>query len=90
VAVPAPLSEVKHELNQTRTQLQVAREEVDTRTHAIVHLEHIVEQQDAEPKDREEQIANLLHQVHNLHIQVPPAPEEEPEEAEPMSEVDDD
>jgi hypothetical protein len=56
----------------------------------MVHLEHIVEQQDAEPKDREEQIANLLHQVHNLHIQVPPAPEEEPEEAEPMSEVDDD
>jgi hypothetical protein len=37
------LSEVEHGLNHTRTQLQVAREEVDTRTHAIMHLEHAVE-----------------------------------------------
>jgi hypothetical protein len=84
------LSEVERELNHTRTQLQQAREEVDIRTHAIVHLEHHVEQQDAELEAREEEITNLFHQVLDLQNQLPPAPEEDPEEAEPMSEVDDD
>jgi hypothetical protein len=37
------LSKAKNELNHTHTQLEVTREEVDTRTHAIVHLEKIIE-----------------------------------------------
>jgi hypothetical protein len=37
------LGEVERELSHTCAQLQQAREEIDTRTHAIVHLEHAVE-----------------------------------------------
>jgi hypothetical protein len=37
------LSEVEQELSQTHAQLQEAREDLETRTHAIVHLEHTVE-----------------------------------------------
>jgi ADP-dependent phosphofructokinase/glucokinase len=38
------LSEVEREMSHTRAQLQEAREEIDTRTHAIVHLEHAIKQ----------------------------------------------
>jgi hypothetical protein len=34
------LSEAEHMWNYTRQQLDLAREEVDTQTHMIVHLEH--------------------------------------------------
>jgi hypothetical protein len=37
------LSETEHELSYTRQQIDLAREEVDTRTHAIVHLTNVVE-----------------------------------------------
>jgi hypothetical protein len=37
------LSEAKHGLNFTRLQLELASEEVDTRTHTIVHMENSVE-----------------------------------------------
>jgi hypothetical protein len=37
----------------------ITREEVDTRTHGIIHLEHHVEMQDAKLEEREETIANL-------------------------------
>ena len=84
------LSELERELSHPRAQLQEAREEVGVRTHAIVHLEHHVEQQDAELEAREEEITNLFQQVLDLQNQLPPAPEEDPEEAAPMSEVDDD
>jgi chromosome segregation ATPase len=73
------LSEVERELSQTHAQLQEARDEIDTRTQAIVHLEHVVEQQDAELKEIKEHIVDLLQQVHELQIQLPPAPED-PEE----------
>jgi hypothetical protein len=39
--------------------LDIAREEVDIRTHGIVHLEHHMETQDAELDERAEMIANL-------------------------------
>jgi chromosome segregation ATPase len=48
------LSEFERELSHTRTQLQEAQEEIDIRTHAIVHLEHTIEQQDAELEERVE------------------------------------
>jgi hypothetical protein len=37
------LSEAGHGLNFTRSQLDLTREEVDMWTHAIVHLENIIE-----------------------------------------------
>jgi hypothetical protein len=37
----------------------IAREEVDTRTHGIVHLENHVETQDAELEERAERITDL-------------------------------
>ena len=37
------LSEAEHGLNYARQQLDLAREEVDTRTHVIVRLENAIE-----------------------------------------------
>jgi chromosome segregation ATPase len=53
------LSEVKHRWNFTHQQLDLAREEVDAHTHAIVHLENVIETQDGELEERAEMIANL-------------------------------
>jgi hypothetical protein len=39
--------------------LDITREEVETRTHGIIHLEHQVEVKDAELEERAETIANL-------------------------------
>jgi hypothetical protein len=39
--------------------LDITREEVDIHIHRIIHLEHHVEAQDAEVKERAEMIANL-------------------------------
>jgi hypothetical protein len=52
------LSEAKHGWNFTRQQLDLAREEVDTRTHGIMHLENVIEMQDTELKERAEMIFN--------------------------------
>jgi hypothetical protein len=41
------LSDVEHRWNYTRMLLDITREEVETRTHGIVHLEHYMEAQDA-------------------------------------------
>jgi hypothetical protein len=53
------LSNTEHGWNQTRMLLDIIHEEVDIRTHGIVHLEHLVEAQDAELEERAEMIANL-------------------------------
>jgi hypothetical protein len=42
--------------------LDITREELDIRTHRIVHLEHHVEMQDAELVERAEIIADLEQQ----------------------------
>jgi hypothetical protein len=39
--------------------LNITRDEVETRTHGIIHLEHHVEVQDAELEERAETICNL-------------------------------
>jgi hypothetical protein len=39
--------------------LDITHEEVDNRTHGIIHLEHHVEMQDTELEERPETIANL-------------------------------
>jgi hypothetical protein len=67
--------------------LNIAREEVDIRTHGIIHLEHHVEEQDAELEERAKMIANLVQQLLELQVQAPPEPAD-PEEIDAMSGVD--
>jgi hypothetical protein len=52
--------------NYTRMLLDIAREEVDIRTHGIVHLENNVETQDAELEKRAERIIDLEQQLLEL------------------------
>jgi hypothetical protein len=53
------LSNVEHGWNHTCMLLDITHEEVETRTHGIIHHEHHVEVQDAELEERAEMIANL-------------------------------
>jgi hypothetical protein len=46
--------------------LDIAREEVDIRTHGIIHLENHVETQDAELEERTEKITDLKQQLLEL------------------------
>jgi hypothetical protein len=69
--------------------LDIAHEEVDIRTHGIIHLEHHVEAQDAELEERVEMITNLEHQLLELQVQAPPEPID-PEEIDAMSGIDED
>jgi hypothetical protein len=46
--------------------LDITREEVDIHTHRIVHLEHHMETQDTELKERAEMIINLKQQLLEL------------------------
>jgi hypothetical protein len=48
--------------------LDITHEEVDTRTHGIVHLEHHVEAQDATLEERAEMIADLEQQLLELQV----------------------
>jgi hypothetical protein len=56
-------SEAEHGWNHTRMLLDITSEEVVTRTHGIIHLEHHVEMQDDELEERVEMIANLEKQL---------------------------
>jgi hypothetical protein len=51
--------------------LDITREEVDIRTHGIVHLEHHVEMQDIELEERVEMIADIEQQLLELQGQAP-------------------
>jgi hypothetical protein len=53
------LSNTEHGWNHTRMLLDITREEVETRTHGIIHLEHHVGVPDAKLEERVETIANL-------------------------------
>jgi hypothetical protein len=46
--------------------LNITREEVDIRTHRIIHLEHHVETQDVELEERVEMIPDLEQQLLEL------------------------
>jgi hypothetical protein len=46
--------------------LDITREEMETRTHGIIHLENHVETQDAEFEKRAERIADLEQQLLEL------------------------
>jgi hypothetical protein len=69
--------------------LHITHEEVETRTHGIIHLEHHVEVQDAELEERVEAIANLEQQLLEFQVQAPPEPAD-PKEIDAMSGVDED
>jgi hypothetical protein len=53
------LSETEHAWNYTQQQLDTSREEVDKRTHTIIHLEHANKQKDHELEERPAMIASL-------------------------------
>jgi hypothetical protein len=53
------LSDVEHRWNYTCMLLDITREEVETGTQGIGHLEHHVEVQDTELKERTKMIADL-------------------------------
>jgi hypothetical protein len=82
-------SNAEHGWNHTHMLLDIAREEVDIRTHGIVHLEHYVEAQDAELEERVKMIANLEQQLLDLQVQAPPEPID-PEDIDAMLGVDED
>jgi hypothetical protein len=65
------------------------REEVETRTHGIIHLEHHMEVQDTELEERAEMIANLEQRLLELQVQVPPKPTD-PEDIDATSGADED
>jgi predicted RNase H-like nuclease (RuvC/YqgF family) len=83
------LSNAKHGWNHTHMLLDITHEEVETRTHRIIHLEHHVEVQDAELEERAKTIANLEQQLLELQVQAPPEPAD-PEEINAMSGVGED
>jgi hypothetical protein len=69
--------------------LDITREELETRTHRIIDLEHHVEVQDTKLEERAEMIANLEQQLLELQVQAPPEPAD-PEEIDAMSGIDED
>jgi hypothetical protein len=69
--------------------LDITREEVETCTHRIVHLEHYVEVQDTELEERAEMITDLEQQLLELQVQAPPKPVDH-QEANAMSGIDED
>jgi hypothetical protein len=83
------LSGTEHGWNYTRMLLNIAHEDVDIRTHGIIHLEHHMEMQEAELEERKEMIADLKQQLLELQRQAPPEPAD-PEEIDAMSGVDED
>jgi hypothetical protein len=46
--------------------LDITHEEVEIRTHGIIHLEHHVETQDAELEERAEMVTDLKQQLLEL------------------------
>jgi predicted RNase H-like nuclease (RuvC/YqgF family) len=83
------LGNAKHGWNHTRLLLDITREEMETRTHGIIHLEHHVEVQDAELEERAETVANLEQQLLEFQREAPPEPVN-PEEIDAMSGIDED
>jgi hypothetical protein len=60
------LSEAEHGWHYAHRQLDAAHAMVDEHTHAIIHLEHHVEQQDLDLEERAAMIATLEQQLQAL------------------------
>jgi hypothetical protein len=61
---------------------------LDERTHAIIHLELHIKQQDLELEKRAATIADLVQQLQVLQLQVPPTPAAPVAPAKPDAESD--
>jgi hypothetical protein len=83
------LSNAEHGWNHTRMLLDITREEAETRTHGISHLEHHVGVQDTELEEMTVMIANLEQQLLELQVQAPHEPVD-PEEIDAMSGINED
>jgi hypothetical protein len=83
------LSGTEHGWNYTHMLLDIAREELDIRTHGIVHLENHVKTQDAELEERAKMIANLEQQLLELQGQAPLEPAD-PKDIDAMSGINED
>jgi hypothetical protein len=82
------LSEAEHGWHYFCQQLDAACEMLDERMHAIIHLEHHVEQQDLDLEQRAAMIADLEQQLQVLQLQVPLAAPAAPAEPDAESDVD--
>jgi hypothetical protein len=83
------LSDAEHGWNYTCMLLDNTLEEVDIRTHGIVHLEHHVLMQDVVLEERAKMIANLEQQLLELQWQARTEPAD-PEKIDAMSSIDED
>jgi hypothetical protein len=82
------LSEAEHGWHYFCQQLDAACGMLGVRTHAIIHLEHHIEQQDLELEQRTATIADLEQQLQVLQLQVPSAPVAPAAPTEPDAESD--
>jgi hypothetical protein len=57
------LSEAEHGWNHTHKLLDITHEELDVRTHGIIHLEHAIKAHDTELEEGVETITNLEQQL---------------------------
>jgi hypothetical protein len=78
------------DLNDTRTRLQHAQDELVASQSYVHHLETELHERDEQLEVSQAQAVDLQHQVEHLQELIPPEPEEDPEEIEGMSDVDDD
>jgi chromosome segregation ATPase len=83
-------------LDDTRTRLQHAQDELVAAQGYVHHLETELDERDEQLEASQAQAADLQHQLEHLQELIPPEPEEpeepeeDPEEIEGMSDVDDD
>jgi chromosome segregation ATPase len=81
------------DLDDTRTRLQHAQDELTAAQSYIHHLETELHERDEQLEASQAQAADLQHEVEQLQELIPPKPEEpeeDPEEIEGLSGVDDD
>jgi hypothetical protein len=78
------------DLDDTRTRLQHAQDELVAAQSYIHHLETELHERDEQLEASQAQAADLQHKVEHLQELIPPELEEDPEEIEGMSGVDDD
>jgi hypothetical protein len=78
------------DLDDTRTQMQHAQDELTAAQSYIHHLETELHERDEQLEASQAQAADLQHEVEHLQELIPPEPEEDPKEIEGMYGVDDD
>jgi chromosome segregation ATPase len=78
------------DLDDTRTRLQHAQDELVAAQSYVHHLETELHERDEQLEASLAQAADLQHQVEHFQELIPPEPEEDPEEIKGMYNVDDD